>query len=119
MLTPLILIIRPLDPLEYLTAMPGTDFTRVNSLKPVTERPEKDKRQSRELSPSLNSNSTMYQSLRSYVGELQDLTATGSSLTVFELKLFNLEVQLKTAKTMEEFALSSLERRNDECCCDK
>ena len=60
-----------LEPLvEYLTAMPGTDFTRVNSLKPLAERPEKDKRPSRELSPSLNSNSTMYQSLRSYVGEL-------------------------------------------------
>ena len=61
--------------------MAGTDFTRVNSLKPLTERPEKEKRQSRELSPSLNSNSTMYQSLRSYVGELnlwgvEDLTGT-------------------------------------------
>jgi len=40
-------------------------------LKPVTERPEKDRgsRHSRELSPSLSSNSTMYQSLRSYVGK--------------------------------------------------
>ena len=66
-------------PVEYLTAMPGADFTRVNSLKPLTERPEKEKRPSRELSPSLNSNSTMYQSLRSYVGE-SDLSSTWSYL---------------------------------------
>ena len=34
-------------------------------------------------------------------------------------KVFNLFVQLKTAKTEEEFSLSSLGRKNDECCCDK
>ena len=57
--------------------MPGADFSRVNNLKPVTERPErperseKNNRHIRELSPSLTSNATMYQSLRSYVGMLK------------------------------------------------
>jgi len=46
----------------------GTDFTRVNSLRPVTERPALN-RQQRERSPSLSSSNTMYQSLRSYVGK--------------------------------------------------
>ena len=63
-------------------AMPGTDFSRVNNLRPVSERADKpgpaasqpDKSAAagarvRELSPSLSSNSTMYQSLRSYVGK--------------------------------------------------
>ena len=48
----------------------------------------------------------------------QDFTYTGSSSTQFEcfspsafvgFKVFNLKVQLKTAKTEEEFSLSSLE----------
>jgi len=60
----------------------GTDFSRVNNLRPVSERADKpgpaanqpDKSAAagarvRELSPSLSSNSTMYQSLRSYVGK--------------------------------------------------
>jgi len=48
----------------------GTDFSRVNNLRPISDRPEKpEKRHIRELSPSLSSNSTMYQSLRSYVGK--------------------------------------------------
>lgn len=46
----------------------GTDFSRVNNLRPVTERPAQN-RQQRERSPSLSSNNTMYQSLRSYVGK--------------------------------------------------
>ena len=59
--------------------MPGTDFSRVNNLRPVSERTEAAKetqevkrpggRHAREISPSLCGNSTMYQSLRSYVGE--------------------------------------------------
>ena len=35
------------------------------------------------------------------------------------LDVFNLHVQLKTAKTEKEFSLSSMARKNDECCCDK
>ena len=57
----------------------------------------------------------------------QDFTYTGStssssrvSPSVFlGFKVFNLKVQLKTAKTEVKFSLSSSERKNDECCCDK
>ena len=41
---------------------------------------------------------------------------TVSSSSVLGFKLLHLEVQLKTAKTEEEFSLSSLEKKNDECC---
>ena len=64
--------------------MPGTDFSRLNNLRPVSERGPQEAaketqeagvkrpqqgRHAREISPSLCGNSTMYQSLRSYVGE--------------------------------------------------
>ena len=62
--------------------MPGTDFSRLNNLRPVSERGSQEAaketqeagvkrpgRHAREISPSLCGNSTMYQSLRSYVGE--------------------------------------------------
>jgi len=60
---------------ESHLSLSSSDFSRVNNLKPVTERPErperseKNNRHIRELSPSLTSNATMYQSLRSYVGK--------------------------------------------------
>jgi len=43
----------------------GTDFSKVNGLKPVRTR----RRSTRERSPSLNQANSMYQSLRSYVGK--------------------------------------------------
>ena len=60
-------------------ASAGTDFTRVNGLRPVRAGggpeggaeggPGQQRGRGRELSPSLTGSSTMYQGLRSYVGK--------------------------------------------------